>query len=117
MNKTQPALTGIWKAYAVWRYRISLGPGTYLFRLWNGFFAGTIFLESDRLKTLPVGLQVIASMTGALNPNPSAQGKVRRRRPDLATAGVITVLPVIIVFLISQRLIVRAATAGAIQGE
>ena len=32
MNKTQPALTGIWKAYAVWRYRIGLGPGTYLFR-------------------------------------------------------------------------------------
>jgi len=28
-----------------------------------------------------------------------------------------TVLPVIIVFLFSQRLIVKAATSGAIQGE
>ena len=85
--------------------------------LWNGFFAASIFLERDKLKTLPVGLQVLASMTGALNPNPTAQGKVLLFRPDLALAGVITVLPVVIVFLLSQRLIVRAATAGAIQGE
>lgn len=85
--------------------------------LWNGFFAASIFLESDRLKTLPVGVWVMAQQTGALNPNPSAYGKVLLLRPDMATISVITVLPVIIIFLISQRFIVRAATAGAIQGE
>jgi len=52
-----------------------------------------------------------------LMPNPSAYGKVLLLRPDLALASIVTVLPVIIVFLFSQRLIVRAATAGAIQGE
>jgi len=59
----------------------------------------------------------MAQQTGALNPNPTAYGKVLLLRPDLALASVITVLPVIIVFLLSQQLIVRAATAGAIQGE
>jgi multiple sugar transport system permease protein len=84
---------------------------------WNGFFAASLFLERDILKTLPVGIYVMAQQTGALNPNPSAYGKVLLFRPDLALISIITVLPVIIIFLISQRLIVRAATAGAIQGE
>ena len=85
--------------------------------LWNGFFASLIFLENDQLKTLPVGIQVMATMTGALNPNPTAQGKVLLFRPDLALISIMTVLPVIIVFIFSQRLIVKAATSGAIQGE
>ena len=85
--------------------------------LWNGFFASLLFLERDILKTLPVGIQVMATMTGALNPNPTAQGKVLLYRPDLALISIMTVLPVIIVFLFSQSLIVKAATSGAIQGE
>jgi multiple sugar transport system permease protein len=85
--------------------------------LWNGFFAALLFLERDQLKTLPVGISVITAMTGALNPNPSAQGKVLLMRPDLALISIMTVLPVIIVFLFSQSLIVKAATSGAIQGE
>jgi multiple sugar transport system permease protein len=85
--------------------------------LWNGFFSSLIFLENDQLKTLPVGIQVMATMTGALNPNPTAQGKVLLFRPDLALISIMTVLPVIIVFLFSQSLIVKAATSGAIQGE
>jgi ABC-type maltose transport system permease subunit len=35
----------------------------------------------------------------------------------MALISVFTVLPVIIIYLLSQRLIVRAATAGAIHGE
>lgn len=85
--------------------------------LWNGFFAASIFLERDQYKTLPVGISVMAQQTGALNPNPSAYGKVLLLRPDLALISVFTVLPVILIYLVSQRLIVRAATAGAIQGE
>ena len=85
--------------------------------LWNGFFAASIFLERDQYKTLPVGISVMASQTGALNPNPSVQGKVLLLRPDMALISVFTVLPVIIIYLLSQRLIVRAATAGAIHGE
>ena len=65
----------------------------------------------------PVGIYVMAMMTGALNPNPTAQGKLLLFRPDLALISIMTVLPVIIIFLLSQRLIVKAATAGAIQGE
>jgi len=85
--------------------------------LWNGFFAASIFLERDLIKTLPVGIAVMAQQTGALNPNPTAYGKVLLLRPDMALISIFTVLPVIIIYLISQRLIVRAATAGAIQGE
>ncbi len=59
----------------------------------------------------------MSQQTGALNPNPSAYGKVLLLRPDRATISVITVLPVIIIFLLSQRFHLRAATADAIQGE
>jgi multiple sugar transport system permease protein len=82
--------------------------------LWNGFFAALIFLESDRLKTIPVGIQVMAAITGALNPNPNGHYLFR---PDLALLSIMNVLPAIIIFLFSQRLIVKAATSGAIQGE
>ncbi len=85
--------------------------------LWNGFFAASIFLERDLYKTLPVGIAVMAQQTGALNPNPTAYGKVLLLRPDMALVAIFTVLPVIIIYLLSQRLIVRAATAGAIHGE
>jgi ABC-type glycerol-3-phosphate transport system permease component len=74
-------------------------------------------LERDRYKTLPVGIAVMAQQTGALNPNPTAYGKVLLLRPDMALISIFTVLPVIIIYLLSQRLIVRAATAGAIHGE
>lgn len=84
---------------------------------WNDFFAPMLFLERDLLKTLPVGIWVMTQQTGALNPNPTAYGKVLLLRPDLALISIFAVLPVIIIFLLSQRLIVRAATAGAIQGE
>jgi multiple sugar transport system permease protein len=85
--------------------------------LWNNFFAASLFLDMDQLKTLPVGIYVIAQQTGALNPTPSAYGKVLLYRPDLALISIITVLPVILVFLLSVRLIVRAATAGSLQGQ
>ena len=85
--------------------------------LWNGFFAASLFLERDLRKTLPVGISVMAAQTGAVNPNPTAQGKVLLLRPDMALIAIFTVLPVIIIYLLSQRLIVRAATAVAIQGE
>ncbi|MCC7207116.1 MAG: carbohydrate ABC transporter permease, partial [Anaerolineae bacterium] len=85
--------------------------------LWNNFFAASLFLDRDQLKTLPVGIWVIAQQTGALNPTPSAYGKALLFRPDLALISVITVLPVVVVFLFSVRFIVRSATAGAIQGE
>jgi multiple sugar transport system permease protein len=85
--------------------------------LWNGFFAASIFLERDLMKTLPVGIAVMAQQTGALNPNPTAYGKVLLLRPDMALVSIFTVTPVILIYLVSQRLIVRAATAGAIQGE
>jgi multiple sugar transport system permease protein len=82
--------------------------------LWNNFFSAMIFLESDNLKTLPVGIQVVASITGALNPNPNGNYMFR---PDLALLSLMNVLPVIIVFIFSQSLIIKAATSGAIQGE
>jgi multiple sugar transport system permease protein len=85
--------------------------------LWNNFFASSLFLDMDQLKTLPVGIYVIAQQTGALNPTPTAYGKSLLYRPDLALISVITVLPVILVFLLSVRLIVRSATAGSLQGQ
>jgi multiple sugar transport system permease protein len=85
--------------------------------MWNNFFMASIILFSDPLRTLPVGVGVLISGTQAIMPdNPWAQ-RTHIWRAEAALLGVITVLPVALVFLISQRLLVRSATSGALKGE
>lgn len=72
-------------------------------RVWNEFMFALTFVESNNLKTLPVG---VAAFTSAL-----------RTEYTVIMAGlVIAAIPMIIVFLIAQRQFIRGLTAGGIKG-
>jgi multiple sugar transport system permease protein len=83
--------------------------------LWNNFFGAQILIYSDRLRTLPVGTGILITDVGAIRPNPGAISSLPIMRAEAALCGVIGVLPVALIFLLSQRLIVRGATAGALK--
>lgn len=71
--------------------------------IWNELMFALVFIEQERLKTIPVGL---ANLKTTLD----TDWKV------LIAALVISALPVIIVFLILQRHVVRGLTIGGVKG-
>lgn len=83
--------------------------------MWNNFFMANTLIWSDPLRTLPVGVGVLISGTGAILPDNPWSQRSGIRRAEAALLGVITVLPVALVFLFSQRLLVRSATSGALK--
>jgi raffinose/stachyose/melibiose transport system permease protein len=70
--------------------------------LWNDFFFPLVFLQSDRLKTLPVGL---TSFFGQHSTNWSL----------LFTGLSIAILPMLGLYLFMSRYFIRGMTAGAIK--
>ena len=72
-------------------------------RSWNEFMFALTFVESNDLKTLPIG---IMSFTSAL-----------RMEYTTVMAGLtIAAVPIIVVFLLAQRYFVRGLAAGALKG-
>ena len=87
--------------------------------LWCNFFAANLFIDNTYLKTLPAGISVFISNCSAVIPGPipcinSPDGHYIGRA-EVAILGVISTLPVLIVFALAQRMIIRGATAGAIR--
>ena len=71
--------------------------------VWNDFQAPLIYLTSDRLKTLPLGL---ASLNGEFT-----------SQTQLVMAGtVLSLIPVVTVFLFFQRYFISGITAGSVKG-
>src|SRR5690606_23556472 len=70
---------------------------------WNEFLYAFVFITSDHLKTLPVGLQLL--VFGDIYP----WGK-------LMAASVMMAIPVVIVYIFAQRYLVGGLTAGSIKG-
>lgn len=87
--------------------------------LWGNFFAANLFIDNTYLKTLPAGISVFISNCSAIIPGPipcihSPDGHYIGRA-EVALLGVISTLPVLIVYLLAQRMVIRGATAGAIK--
>jgi multiple sugar transport system permease protein len=88
-------------------------------RLWSGFFAAQLFIDNANLKPLPAGIAVIVNQCGGVLPttlrcilNPEGHTIARA---EIALLGVISTLPVLIVYLLAQRMVIRGATAGAVK--
>jgi multiple sugar transport system permease protein len=81
---------------------------------WVNYFLPYVLLGSAENYTLPVGLGVLFSSTPALNPSNGAQQSVIGR-PEIALAGLILAIPILIVFLASSRLLVRGVLAGSVK--
>ncbi len=72
--------------------------------LWNEYLFGLVFLSSDRLKTLPLGLASI-----------SMQAQYKSDFGLLFAGLVIAMLPTLIVYLILQEHLTKGITVGAVK--
>jgi multiple sugar transport system permease protein len=77
---------------------------------WNNFFLPFVMLPASDDYPIQVGLTSLLASTPAFNP--SSAGTQSVQLPTLALATVISVLPVLVVFLFSQRFLVAGMTAG-----
>lgn len=73
---------------------------------WNEFLFALIFLNSDSVRTLPIG--VVSSFSGAV--------MQPRDWTALMAAAVLSSAPVFLIFLSLQRFLVRGMAAGAMKG-
>lgn len=104
-----------------WRIALPLSRGLFgmlaffsFSATWVNYFLPYVLLGSAEKFTLPVGLGVLFSSTPALNPGNGAQQSVIGR-PEIALAGLILAIPILIVFLASSRLLVRGVLAGSVK--
>lgn len=79
--------------------------GVFVFMgMWNDFLAPLIFINSQSKMTLPLGL---ASM----------QGMYSTDWPVLMAGTVITIIPLIVIFLLAQDFFIKGVTLSGLKGE
>lgn len=81
---------------------------------WVNYFLPYVMVNSGEVLTLPVGLGVLFSATPALNPGLGAS-ILPIRQPEIALAGLLVALPILIVFVASSKLLVRGVLAGSVK--
>lgn len=81
---------------------------------WANYFMPYILLPSSSNYTLPLGLGFLFYSTPAINPGVGATS-VPILKPEIALAGVLVAVPIMIVFLISQKRLIRGMLAGSIK--
>jgi multiple sugar transport system permease protein len=83
---------------------------------WNNFFLPYAVLADSSQYPIQVGLSDLLSSTPSFNPAAGGGGQqVNIFRPELALATLLAVIPVAIVFLLSQRALVRGLVGGAVK--
>jgi multiple sugar transport system permease protein len=84
---------------------------------WTNFFLPYAVLAKSSQYPIQVGLSDLLSSTPSFNPAVGGGGQqVDIFRPELALATLIAVIPVAIVFLVSQRALVRGLVGGGVKG-
>src|SRR6185312_11028887 len=73
--------------------------------LWNEYLFGLVFLNSDNLKTLPLGIASI-----------SMQGQYKSDYGLLFAGLVIAMLPTLLVYIFLQEKLTKGITIGAVKG-
>jgi multiple sugar transport system permease protein len=83
---------------------------------WNNFFLPYVVLADSSQYPIQVGLSDLVSSTPSFNPAVGGGGQqVNIFRPELALATLLAVVPVAIVFMLSQRALVRGLIGGAVK--
>ena len=83
---------------------------------WNNFFLPYVVLADSNQYPITVGLWDLLSATPSFNPSVGGGGQsVKIFKPELALATLLAVVPVAIVFLFSQRALVRGMLGGAVK--
>lgn len=81
---------------------------------WNNFFLPFIMLTSRDLATLQSGLQIMASNTGALTGVNYTVFNIRA--PEIALSALVSVLPILAIFLFAQKYLVAGQVTAAEKG-
>lgn len=83
---------------------------------WTNFFLPLALLSDLGSQTIPVGIQSLINSSPLFNPTTAAGLSVKLYMPELALATVISTIPLLIVFIIAQRFLIRGQTLGAVKG-
>ena len=81
---------------------------------WTNYFLPFVLLGKSENYTLPLGLGVLFSSTPALNPGVGAS-QLPIGRPEVALAGLLVAIPILVVFLLSPRFLVRGMLEGGVK--
>lgn len=81
---------------------------------WSNYFLAFVLLSDDALFNLPLGLANLLSGAKALSNQ--AASDIPIKMPEAILAAIVVVLPVLIVFLVSQRFVRTGMLAGAEKG-
>jgi multiple sugar transport system permease protein len=83
---------------------------------WTNFFLPYAILGDSSQYPIQVGLSDLLSSTPSFNPAVGGGGQqVHIFRPELALAAVVAVIPVAVLFMVSQRALVRGLVGGAVK--
>ena len=83
---------------------------------WNNFFLPYVVLADSNQYPITVGLSNLLASTPSFNPAVGGGGQSTNIfKPELALATLLAVIPVAIVFLVSQRALVRGTLGGAVK--
>jgi multiple sugar transport system permease protein len=97
-------LTAFWKITLPLAAPALLSVTLFAFtNAWNEFLFAFVFITSDSLKTLPVGLQLL--VFGDIYP-----------WGQMMAASLLMAVPVVIVYIFAQRFLVEGLTAGSVKG-
>ena len=103
-------IDGASRFYAFWRITLPLAAPALLSvalfaftNAWNEFLFAFVFIQSESLRTLPIGLQ--SMVVGDILP-----------WGELMAASLLTAIPVAILYLYAQRFLVGGLTVGAVKG-
>jgi multiple sugar transport system permease protein len=82
--------------------------------IWNNYFLPYVMLSDDSKYNLPVGLYALISGSPGVHPGIGTELPIFG--PEEALAGVIVVLPILIMFIFSQRYVVAGIFGGSVKG-
>ncbi|HMR33314.1 MAG TPA: ABC transporter permease subunit [Geminicoccaceae bacterium] len=103
-------IDGASRLYAFWRITLPLAAPAVLSvtlfaftNAWNEFLFAFVFITSESLRTLPIGLQ--SMVVGDILP-----------WGQLMAASLLTAIPVAILYIFAQRFLVEGLTVGGVKG-
>ena len=83
---------------------------------WTNYFLPLVLLPIDKQFTVSVGLQRLVGSSPLFDPTMSAGLDVKLYMPQLALATSLSIIPVLVVFVMAQRYLMRGQVMGAVKG-
>jgi multiple sugar transport system permease protein len=103
-------IDGATRLYALWRITLPLAAPALLAvalfaftTAWNEFLFAFVFITSENLRTLPIGLQ--SMVVGDILP-----------WGELMAASLLTAIPVALLYIYAQRFLTEGLTVGGVKG-